>query len=85
MSIHLAGDAFMSTNNPKINVTFEPKLNEQISLLAAHEHKSVSKLIEELVIEALETREDIYLSNVAENRDIQDQKTASHKDVWKKG
>ena len=73
----------MPTTNPRINVTFEPKLSNQISSLAAHEHKSASKLIKELVIEALEKREDIYLSDIAENRDVENQKTISHEDAWK--
>jgi predicted DNA-binding protein len=73
----------MPTSNPRINVTFETQLSNQINLLATHEQKSVSKLVKELVIEALEKREDIYLSNLAENRDIENQKTISHKDAWR--
>ena len=73
----------MPTSNPRINVTFEPKLSDQINLMATYEHKSTSKLIRELVLEALEKREDIYLSNVAESRDRGNQKTISHKDAWK--
>ena len=73
----------MPTNNPRINVTFEPELSDQISTLASHEHKSTSRLIKELVIEALEKREDIYLSQIAEERDVKGKKTISHKDAWK--
>ena len=73
----------MPTNNPRINVTFEPELSDHISSLATHEHKSVSKLIRELVIEALEKREDIHLSEVADNRDVENQQIVSHKDAWK--
>jgi predicted DNA-binding protein len=73
----------MPTNNPRVNVTFEPQLNNQLNVLAAHEHKSISKLIKELVIEALEKREDIYLSELAASRDVDNTKTVSHKDAWK--
>jgi len=73
----------MPTSNPRFNVTFEPKLRDQISSLAEHEHKSASKLIKDLVIEALEKREDIYLSDIAESRDKKGKKTISHKDAWK--
>ncbi len=73
----------MPTSNPRFNVTFEPKLSDQISSLAEHEHKSASKLIKDLVIEALEKREDIYLSDIAESRDKKGKKTISHKDAWK--
>lgn len=73
----------MPTLNPRINVTFEPELNEQLSALAALEHKSSSKLVKELVIEALEKREDIYLSNIADKRDKKGVKKISHTDAWK--
>ena len=73
----------MPTHNPRVNVTFEPQLSHHINTLAEHEHKSASKLIKELVIEALERREDIYLSELAESRDIKNKKTVSHEDAWK--
>ena len=73
----------MPTLNPRINVTFEPELNEQLNALAVLEHKSSSKLVKELVIEALEKREDIYLSDVADKRDKKGAKKISHTDAWK--
>lgn len=73
----------MPTNNPRINVTFESKLNDQINAIAIHEHKSASKVIKELVIEALEKREDVYLSSFAESRDTENQETVNHQDAWK--
>ncbi len=73
----------MPTTNPRINVTFDPNLNKQINLLAAHEQKPVSRLIKELVIEALENREDFYLSALAQSRDTGNHKTMSHNDAWK--
>jgi len=73
----------MPTKNPRVNVTFEPQLNDQLSLLAENEHKSISKLIKELVIEALEKREDIYLSAIAERRESNHQAIVSHEDAWK--
>ena len=73
----------MPTSNPRVNVTFEPNLNDQVALLAKQEHKSVSKLVKDLVIEALEKREDMYLSTLAEQRDVNDKQTISHQDAWK--
>ena len=72
----------MPTNNPRINVTFEPKLNTQINSIAIKEHKSASRLIKELVIEALERREDVNLSAIAELREKQARQTISHEDAW---
>ena len=72
----------MPTNNPTINVTFEPKLSEQIGSLAKQEHKSASKLITELVSEALERREDMYLSGLAEQRETKGQESISHEEAW---
>ncbi|MEM9242896.1 MAG: hypothetical protein AAGA27_02410 [Pseudomonadota bacterium] len=73
----------MPANNHRIKVTIEPQLNDQIVFLAEHENKSVSKLIKELVIEALEKREDICLSELAEKRDRKGQITVSHVNAWR--
>lgn len=73
----------MSTRNPRINVTFEEKTEGLLAYLAHQEHKSVAGLVRELVLEALEMREDLYLSKVAEKLDQKDAKTYEHDDVWK--
>lgn len=73
----------MPTVNPRINVTFEQEVSSQISSLAAQEHKSASRLVKELVIEALERREDVYFSELAESRDVENSKKISHKNAWK--
>lgn len=51
--------------------------------LAKHEEKSVSHLIAELVLEALEHREDMYFSVLSEKRDVKGAKTIKHEDAWK--
>lgn len=73
----------MTTKNPRINVTFEETTVGLLSHLAHQEHKSVASLVRELALEALEMREDFYLSKVAEKIDIQGTKTYSHDDAWK--
>lgn len=73
----------MSTKNPRINVTFEEMTAGLLSQLAHHEHKSVASLVRELALEALEMREDLYLSKVAEDLDKKGVKTYSHDDAWK--
>lgn len=73
----------MSIKNPRINVTFEETTANFLSSLAIQEHKSVAGLVRELTLEALEMREDSYLSKVAEKIDINGVKVYSHEDAWK--
>jgi len=72
----------MTTKNPRINVTFEEATAGLLASLAHHEHKSVSKLVRELALEALEMREDFYLSKVAEKLDQEGVKTYGHDEAW---
>lgn len=72
----------MATKNPRINVTFEETTAVLLSSLARHEHKSVARLVRELALEALERREDFYLSQVAEQLDRNGAKTYEHDEAW---
>ena len=72
----------MATVNPRVNITLEPSLLNLVSDLAKEEHKSVSSLAKELIIEALERREDKLLSALAERRDQKTTKRIKHNDVW---
>ena len=73
----------MPTQNPRINITFEAATALLLSQLAKKNHKSVSSMAKELIMEALERREDMVLSAVAEARDTKSAKKVKHKDVWK--
>jgi hypothetical protein len=74
----------MPTKNPRLNVTFEPNTASLLIALAKQEHKSVAKLAKELILEALERREDMSLSAIADVRDTEKkQKRVSHEDAWK--
>ena len=73
----------MASKNPRINVTFEEATARLLSLLATQQHKSVSSLVRELALEALEMREDFYLSKVAEKIDVKDAKAYGHDEAWK--
>lgn len=72
----------MPTKNPRINVTLEESVAGLLSILADHEHKSVSSLVKELIFEALERREDMNLSAIAEIRDTLKAKRIKHDDAW---
>jgi len=73
----------MPTRNPRINVTFEEGTAGLLARLALHNHKPVASGVRELVLEALELREDFYLSKEAKKLDKKNAKTVSHKDAWK--
>lgn len=73
----------MPTKNPRVNVTFEESTVEFLTDLAKQEDKSVSSLLKELILEALERREDVALSAIAEIRDVQHTKKIKHEDAWK--
>ncbi|MBX9890608.1 MAG: hypothetical protein K2X94_05055 [Amoebophilaceae bacterium] len=72
----------MSNKNPRINVTFDASIAGAISELAHQEHKSVSSLVRELTMEALEKREDFLLSDIASKRELTPTKMYSHEEAW---
>jgi hypothetical protein len=73
----------MPTKNPRINITLEESTAGLLACLAKHEHKSISSLAKELMLEALDRREDMTLSTIAEARDIKNAKRIKHDDAWK--
>lgn len=73
----------MPTKNPRINITLEESTAGFLSTLAKHEHKSISSLAKELLLEALDRREDMTLSTIAETRDTEKAKRVKHADAWK--
>ncbi len=73
----------MSTKNPRVNVTFEESEVVMLTKLAKQNDKSVSSLVKELTLEALEMREDFYLSDLANKLDQKKAKTYCHDEVWK--
>ena len=73
----------MDGRNPRINVTFEESTAGLLSLIAHSEQKSLSNIVRDLTLEALELREDLYLSQVAQKLDCDNVKTYSHDEAWK--
>lgn len=71
----------MPSKNPRVSMTFDPTLLGILSKLAIQENTSVAGLAKDLVREALELREDVALSKLAELRD-KPQKTYSHDEAW---
>ena len=74
----------MPTANPRLNITFLPETAALLARLAKHEKKSVASLTKELVLDALERREDVALSLLAEQREHEQKgkKTIAHARAW---
>lgn len=72
----------MPTKNPRINITFDETVVSLLAQLASQKNRSVSSIANELVLEALERREDIALSKIAEIRDRPKAKRYSHSSAW---
>jgi len=73
----------MPTLNPRVNITFDPETVDILVYFAEKQHKSISGLTKELVLEALERREDMDLSAIAKIRDVPNAKKMTHKNAWK--
>jgi hypothetical protein len=73
----------MVTKNPRINVTFEQATAGLLAHLAIQEQKSLSSLVRELALEALEMREDAYLFKIASSLDHEKAKLYEHHEAWK--
>jgi hypothetical protein len=56
----------MPTKSRRINVSFNPKTAQALARISKKKEMSLSHVAQELVEEALELREDIYLSKLAE-------------------
>lgn len=73
----------MPTTNPRVNITLEKSVSLLLEQQAKHEHKSVASFAKELILEALERREDMALSAIAKVRDVKQVKRIKHEDAWK--
>lgn len=73
----------MQTKNARINVTFEPPLLSLLNSMAKEAHQSTAGFVKELALEALERREDVALSALAQARDTISAKRVKHEDAWK--
>ena len=62
----------MPTKNPRIQVTLDSETNKHIASIAKEDGASASKVAAQLIKEALELREDAYLSEVSNRRIAED-------------
>jgi hypothetical protein len=73
----------MLEKSSRINVSFGGEAAGMINHLAQLEHKSVAGMVRTLALEALEMREDLYFSKLANELDQEDVKLYSHEEAWK--
>lgn len=71
-----------SLKNPRVNVTLEDTTVSLLTNMAQTSNKSVACIARELIHEALEIREDIYLSKLAEKLDVEGDKSYTHAEAW---
>ena len=74
----------MPSKNPRINVVLDDKLYKNIQFLAETEGVSLSAKVKDLIKEALEIQEDLYLATFAEEREKTWDKstTRTHEEIW---
>jgi predicted DNA-binding protein len=74
----------MPTKNPRINVVLDKPLYQNIQFLAKKDGVSLSTKLRDLIKEALDVQEDVYLAKVAEKREksFKDSRALSHEEVW---
>ena len=74
----------MPAKNPRINVVLEEPLYKQVQFLAKKDGVSMSMKVRELLREILETQEDIYLANIAQERESnwKNSDILLHEDLW---
>lgn len=74
----------MPTKHPRVNIIVEPPLYGAMHDLALSQGVSMSALAKDLIREALETREDVALARLAEDREKTFSKASalSHQQTW---
>jgi predicted DNA-binding protein len=82
MGLH--GGDVMPTKNPRINVVLEKSLYERVEYLAKQEGVSLSLKARDLIRESLETYEDLFLSEFAEQREatFSRSEAVTHDEIW---
>ena len=74
----------MPAKNPRINVVLDVPLYNQVQFLAGKDGVSLSTKVRDLLKEAMEIHEDIYLAAFAKERErtLKINTTLTHEEVW---
>ena len=73
----------MPTSNPRVNVVLDRELQKDLRLVAKQRGKSVSAAAADLLRDALERDEDLFLARLSERREKTSKRTYSHTEAWK--
>ena len=73
----------MPTSNPRVNVVLDRELQKDLRLAAKRRGKSVSAAAADLLRDALERDEDLFLARLSERRERTSKRTYSHAEAWK--
>lgn len=74
----------MPAKNPRINVVLDPPLYKNVQFLAEKDGVSLSTKVRDLLKDAMEIQEDIYLVELAEKREttLAVNETLNHDETW---
>jgi hypothetical protein len=72
----------MPTSSPRVHVVCEAPVYIAINDIAKEEHRSMSAIAHDLIVEALDRREDLYFSELAEQRENKSFRVMSHQKAW---
>ena len=77
---------FMATKNSRYMVTVNKEIANFLNLVSKETHKSISGVIQELLCEAIDLRDDYYLSKLAEESEkrCEGKPTIPAEEVWRK-
>ena len=73
----------MPSSNPRVNVVLDRELQKNLQLAARKRGKSLSAAAAELLRDALERDEDLFLARLSEHREKTSKRTYSDEQAWK--
>lgn len=73
----------MPSSNPRLNVVLDRELQRGLRLAAKKRGKSLSAAAAELLRDALERDEDVFLARLSERREKASKRTYSDEQAWK--
>jgi len=73
----------MPSSNPRLNVVLDRELQKDLRIAAKRRGKSLSAAAAELLRDALERDEDLFLARLSERREKTSKRTYSDEEAWK--
>ena len=73
----------MPSSNPRLNVVLDRELQKDLQIAAKKRGKSLSAVAAELLRDALERDEDLFLARLSEWREKTSKRTYSDEEAWK--